>query len=61
MSARWAITALLVSVVAVGLMTALTYRSAAGGALASVGAVVLLALALGVAWASSKQEPRKRG
>ena len=59
-SARWAIAGLVVSILALGLLTALTYRAAVSGALASAGAVVLFALALGVAWASSRPKLKRR-
>ena len=59
-SARWAIAGLVVSILGLGLLTALTYRAAVSGALASAGAVVLFALALGIAWASSRPKLKRR-
>lgn len=55
MSARWVIAGLVISMLAVGAFTALSYRAAASGALALAGAVLLLGVALGVAWASSRR------
>ena len=52
MTASKAILALVISIVALGMVTALAYRSVANGVFAIVGAVILLVLAGGVAWAS---------
>jgi hypothetical protein len=60
MGARSGLTGLAVSIVAVGACTALLYRSAAVGAVAAGGTVILLALAAGVAWASGKRNAERR-
>jgi hypothetical protein len=60
MSTSQMLGALVATTVAVGVVTALAYRSAAGGGLAILGSVLLLVLALGVAWASSTRRANRR-
>jgi hypothetical protein len=60
MGARSGLTGLAVSIVAVGVCTALLYRSAAVGVIAAGGAVILLAVAVGVAWASGWRNAERR-